>query len=200
MVGNAEISNRKVEDPPNCVGFVVIVSGPSGAGKGTVIVKMREFRDDFVLSISTTTRPPREGAVGEHYQHVGLEEFHQLVAEGAFLEWAEVHGNLYGTRKQWVEEKVREGWIVVLEIDVQGALQVMQRKVDNASVFITPSDREIAHERLRARGTESSEGYRAKDSQFGMGIFTDEPVRLYCAERFRKAGRSGEGAVVDFNR
>jgi guanylate kinase len=157
MSGMLEINSRS-HDESGCQGFVVIVSGSSGAGKGTIIERMRELRDDFVLSISTTTRKPRvEGAVGEHYQHVSEAEFHQLVSEGAFLEWADVHGHLYGTRKVWVEEKVREGWIVVLEIDVQGALQVMQRKVDNASVFVTPSDRNVAHERLRARGTETEE-------------------------------------------
>jgi len=150
--------NSEGHEDLSCHGFVVIVSGPSGVGKGTVIDRLKQVRKDFVLSVSTTTRKPRpEGSVGEHYQHVTKEEFNQLVYEGAFLEWAEVHGNLYGTRKTWVEEKVREGWIVVLEIDVQGALQVMGRKVDNASIFVTPSDREVAHERLRARGTDSPE-------------------------------------------
>jgi guanylate kinase len=141
-----------------CTGFVVIVSGASGAGKGSVIDCLKKIRKDFVLSISTTTRKPRpEGSLGEHYQHVSVEEFHELVSDGAFLEWAEVHGNKYGTRKTWVEEKIREGWIVILEIDVQGALQVMGRKIDCASVFITPSDRKIAHDRLRARGTETED-------------------------------------------
>jgi len=139
-------------------GFIVIVSGASGAGKGTVIERLKTVRDDFVLSVSTTTRPRREeGTPGEHYQHVSDDEFNQLVSEGAFLEWAEVHGHYYGTRKAWVEEKLGEGWIVMLEIDVQGALQVMQRKIDQTSVFVTPSDREVAHERLRARGTETVE-------------------------------------------
>ena len=114
-------------------GFVVIVSGASGAGKGTVIEKLKDLRDDFVLSISTTTRPPRgEGVIGEHYQHVTEGEFQELVSLGAFLEWAEVHGHLYGTRRDWVEEKLHEGWIVLLEIDVQGALQVMERHLDHA--------------------------------------------------------------------
>jgi guanylate kinase len=139
-------------------GFVVIVSGASGAGKGTVIQKLKELRNDFILSISTTTRQPRgEKVVGEHYNFVGEEEFQQLVSEGAFLEWAEVHGHHYGTRKAWVEEYLSKGWIVMLEIDVQGALQVMQRRIDYTSVFITPSDRRVSHERLRARGTESDE-------------------------------------------
>lgn len=158
MQGKLDTDTNNPTGMPGCQGFVVIVSGVSGAGKGTVIERLREIRSDWVLSISTTTRKPRsEGVAGEHYQHVTPHEFHQLVYEGAFLEWAEVHGNLYGTRKAWVEEKVRDGWIVVLEIDVQGALQVMERKVDSASVFVTPSDRAVAHERLRARGTESAE-------------------------------------------
>ena len=157
MPGKVELDSRNHEEA-RCEGFAVILSGASGAGKGSVIDRLRKLRSDFVLSISTTTRKPRsEASVGEHYQFVSEAEFHQLVSDGAFLEWAEVHGNLYGTRKIWVEEKVREGWIVVLEIDVQGALQVMGRKVDCASVFVTPSDRKVAHDRLRARGTETVE-------------------------------------------
>jgi guanylate kinase len=157
MSGKLEIDGFDPESA-NCTGFVVIVSGASGAGKGSVIDRLKKIRKDFVLSISTTTRKPRpEGSLGEHYQFVSVEEFHELELDGAFLEWAEVHGNKYGTRKAWVEEKIREGWVVLLEIDVQGALQVMGRKIDCASVFITPSDRVIAHDRLRARGTETED-------------------------------------------
>lgn len=153
-------------------GFVVIVSGASGAGKGSVIEEMKSIRDDFVLSISTTTREPRgEGTVGEHYAHVSSEDFQELVSEGAFLEWAEVHGNYYGTRKDWVQEKLRNGSIVLLEIDVQGALQVMQRKIDYTSVFITPTDRKVAHARLRDRGTDTTEDIerRIRNSEWEYG-------------------------------
>jgi len=151
-------TNSGNSDAPVTNGFIVIVSGASGAGKGSVIEKLKELRDDFVLSISTTTRPPRgEDVVGEHYQHVSDEEFQQLVSEGAFLEWAEVHNHYYGTQKAWVEEKLAEGWIVLLEIDVQGALQVMSRALDVVSVFVTPPDRKTAHERLKSRGTDSEE-------------------------------------------
>ena len=144
--------------PSRGLGFVVIVSGASGAGKGSVIEKLKSLRDDFVLSISTTTRAPRkEGVVGEHYAHVSEDEFQELVSHGAFLEWAEVHGHYYGTRRDWVQEKLAEGWIVILEIDVQGALQVMERKMDYSSIFVTPSSRKVAHERLRGRGTDSPE-------------------------------------------
>jgi len=157
MSEQVETNNENSAGAPQ-PGFVVIVSGASGAGKGTVISKLKEYRDDFVLSISTTTRPSRgENVVGEHYQHVTAEEFHQMVSEGAFLEWAEVHGHLYGTRRAWVEEKLMEGWVVMLEIDVQGGLQIMERKIDQTSVFVTPSKREVAHERLRRRKTESKE-------------------------------------------
>ncbi len=154
MTDNVNTNSENSNGRPN--GFVVIVSGASGAGKGTVIEKLKSMRDDFTLSVSTTTRPPRgEGVVGEHYMHVSEEEFQDLVSEGAFLEWAEVHGHYYGTRKGWVDEKIQKGYIVILEIDVQGALQVMERTLDYTSVFITPSDRTVAHERLRNRGTES---------------------------------------------
>ena len=95
----------------------------------------------------------------------------QLVSERAFLEWAEVHGHYYGTNKAWVEQKLSEGWAVMLEIDVQGALQVMQRKIDQTSIFVTPSDREVAHERLRSRGTDSKEEI---ERRIGRGGLTQE--------------------------
>jgi guanylate kinase len=152
---NNSVSNNNGEKQ---TGFIVIISGASGTGKGSVIEEMKSMRNDFVLSTSTTTRKPRaDGAVGEHYAYVSVDEFKELVSAGAFLEWAEVHGNYYGTRKDWVEEKLNAGWILLLEIDVQGALQVMQRKIDFTSVFVTPSDRKVAHQRLRERGTESPE-------------------------------------------
>jgi len=153
----AERQELKPEDIPS-LGFAIIVSGASGAGKGSLIEKLCEIRDDFVLSVSTTTRPSRgEGVVGEHYHYISDDEFKELAASGAFLEWAEVHGHMYGTRKVWVEEKIAEGYVVILEIDVQGALQVMTKKIDQTSVFVTPPDRKIAYERLKARGTESKE-------------------------------------------
>ncbi|HEX9746242.1 MAG TPA: guanylate kinase [bacterium] len=144
-------------------GFVVIVSGVSGAGKGSVINKLKELREDFVLSVSTTTRPPRkEGTIGEHYAHVDIEEFHDLASSGEFLEWAEVHGHLYGTRRDWVLEKIAEGYIVILEIDVQGAIQVMTKNIDQTSVFVTPPDRQTAYDRLKRRGTETEEDIKRR--------------------------------------
>jgi guanylate kinase len=152
------VADNKASFPEKPQGFIVIVSGASGAGKGTVIEELKKLRNDFVLSISTTTRPPRqEGTIGEHYAFVSVEDFQDLISRGAFLEWADVHGHLYGTRRDWVEEKLAGGWIVILEIDVQGALQVMERKIDYASVFVTPPERETAFERLKSRGTEPEE-------------------------------------------
>ena len=106
-------------------GRLIVISGPSGTGKGTVIGKLRELRGDVCLSVSVTTRAPRPGEVdGRDYFFVTREEFSQKVAEGALLEHAEFVGNCYGTPREYVERKLDQGVSVILEIDVQGAEQV----------------------------------------------------------------------------
>jgi guanylate kinase len=113
---------------------------------------------DLVYSISMTTRPPRGDEVdGEDYYFVSKEEFERRIREGGFLEWAEFVGNYYGTPKDKVEEQLKQGKEVVLEIEVQGALQVRERTNDGVFVFVSPPSKEALYRRLLRRGTESSE-------------------------------------------
>lgn len=138
-------------------GSLFVVSGPAGVGKGTVIREVFKLTGSLIYSVSCTTRPPRPGEVeGKSYYFVGGEEFSRLVEEGNFLEWAEVHGHRYGTRRDVVEKTLAAGVDVLLEIDVQGALQVKQKMADAVTVFIKPPSFAELERRLRKRGTENS--------------------------------------------
>ncbi len=139
-------------------GMLIVLSGPSGSGKGTIVSKLLEKRDDTVLSISMTTRPPREGEVeGVHYYFTTREEFERKQALGAFMESARYNGNYYGTPESRVRAWLDEGKNVILEIEVQGAERVMNNHSDLISIFLTaPSMRELQR-RLKKRGTETEE-------------------------------------------
>jgi guanylate kinase len=135
-----------------------VVAAPSGAGKSTLVNALLEREPDISLSISHTTRPPRPGeAYGEHYYFVDREAFEQEVAEGIFLEHAEVHGNLYGTSRTTVEGLLAQGRDVLLEIDWQGARQIRQAMPQCVSVFILPPSRAELERRLRGRASDSDE-------------------------------------------
>jgi guanylate kinase len=136
---------------------LIIVSGPSGSGKSTVI---RHLLADpslrLRLSVSATTRPPRPGEKdGREYHFWTRERFERARSEGAFLEWADVHGNYYGTLRSEVEPYRSQGWIVLLDIDLQGAGQVRQKCPDVVTVFLQAPSWEVLERRLRARGTDS---------------------------------------------
>jgi guanylate kinase len=137
-------------------GLLVVLSGPSGVGKGTVRKALFEMEGhDLVYSISMTTRPPREGEVdGEDYYFVSKEEFERRIREDQFIEYAEFVGNYYGTPKDKVEEQLKLGKEVVLEIEVQGALQVREKAKDAVFIFIAPPNKEALYRRLLRRGTE----------------------------------------------
>jgi len=140
-------------------GLLVVLSGPSGVGKGTVRKALFELEGhDLVYSISMTTRLPREGEVdGVDYYFVSKEEFEQRIKEDKFLEYAEFVGNYYGTPKDKVEEQMEQGKEVVLEIEIQGALQVREKAKDAVFVFIAPPTKEALYRRLLRRGTEDPE-------------------------------------------
>ena len=122
-----------------------VISGPSGAGKGTLVTRVRERRSNLGLTVSATTRAPRKGEVDGG------------VANGEFVEWAEVHGNCYGTLVSEVTSKLASGSSLILEIDVQGALQVKERFPEAVLIFIKPPSLEVLRERLVGRGTETPE-------------------------------------------
>ncbi|MBP7395047.1 MAG: guanylate kinase [Zoogloea sp.] len=139
-------------------GTLFIVTAPSGAGKTTLVSGLLD-RDPMVrLSVSYTTRAPREGEVdGRHYHFVDVSTFRALRDKGEFLEWAEVHNNYYGTSKAWLEEQTRSGKDILLEIDWQGAQQVRKVFPKAVGVFIMPPSLEELERRLRGRGTDSED-------------------------------------------
>lgn len=139
-------------------GILLVVSGPSGAGKGTICSAVREQYPDLEYSISMTTRAPRNGETeGVSYFFRTDEQFKKLVEEDAFLEYARVYDHYYGTPKKYVLDKIQAGRSVLLEIDIQGAMQVKKRYPKGAFVYIVPPSLEILSQRIHARGTDSEE-------------------------------------------
>jgi guanylate kinase len=138
-------------------GNLFIVCAPSGAGKTSLVNALLEREPEIELSVSYTTRAPREGEIdGRDYHFVTRERFVEMAGRGDFLESAEVHGNLYGTSQAWIEARMREGRDIVLEIDWQGAQQVRRLLPDAIGVFILPPSLEALQRRLTARGKDSS--------------------------------------------
>ena len=139
-------------------GLLVLVSGPSGTGKGTVCNLLREKHPELAYSISATTRQPRPGEVdGVNYYFYGKAKFEAMIEAGELLEWANVYGNYYGTPKQAVLDRLEAGEDILLEIDTQGALNVMEAMPEGLYVFLLPPSLEELEKRLRGRGTETEE-------------------------------------------
>ena len=139
-------------------GRLIIISSPSGGGKGTLIRRVLEVVTDLSYSVSYTTRAPRlKEDDGREYFFIGRETFEDMVAAGEFLEWACVHGNLYGTAKNQILAETGSGADIILELDVQGAASVRRLLMDSVSIFILPPSYEVLRERLIARGTDSPE-------------------------------------------
>lgn len=139
-------------------GKLVLYSGSSGVGKGTILNRLREIDPDVWVSVSNTTRKPRAGEIdGVHYNFITKEEFERLIAENGYLEYAPYCDNYYGTPLAPLREKLAEGKTVFLEIEVDGGLQVMKQYPDVLSIFILPPSFEVLEQRLRDRGTEDAE-------------------------------------------
>ena len=139
-------------------GMLTVISGASGTGKGTVCKKLLELMPEMYYSISATTRQPRPGETdGVEYFFITVEEFKQRISAGQFLEYAEVYGNFYGTPLYKIEEHLSHGKNVLLEIDTQGALNVMEKISDGIFIFLLPPSLEELYARIKKRGTESEE-------------------------------------------
>ncbi len=165
-------------------GKLVVVTGPSGVGKSTIISAARS-RTDAAYSVSVTTRRPRPGEVdGEDYRFIDRESFDRMKDDGALLEWAEVFGNCYGTPKLPVQEAIEQGGVIILEIDIQGGMQVHAQLPDETFVLILPPGKEALRKRLHFRGTEDEVTLRQRlkksEEEIRMardsGIYTHEIV------------------------
>lgn len=144
-------------------GKLFVFTGPSGTGKGTILKEVLASDDRLRLSVSATTRGPREGEVnGVHYWFLKKEDFEAKIAQDAFLEHACYVGNYYGTPEQPVNDQLAAGYDVVLEIEVQGAMQIHEKRPDAVMVFVAPPSLEELSDRLHSRGTESEEKIAAR--------------------------------------
>ena len=144
-------------------GKLVIISAPSGTGKGTVINEVLKIRPDIVFSVSATTRKPRQGETdGISYHFITRERFDEMISGNEFLEHAQYIDEYYGTPAGPIDECIESGISMILDIEVQGAKQVMKKKKDALTIFIVPPDMEELEKRLRGRGTDSEEKLMAR--------------------------------------
>lgn len=144
-------------------GLLLVLSGPSGVGKGTVCKALRERMPNLVYSVSATTRAPRTGEVeGVNYFFKTTQHFKEMIEQDELLEWAEYVGNYYGTPRRFVEETLASGRDVILEIEVQGALQVKEKFPQGIFLFLAPPDLEELQNRIVGRGTETEESIRSR--------------------------------------
>lgn len=144
-------------------GLLIVVSGPSGTGKGTVCGELLDSMPELAYSISATTRAPRAGEVdGKNYYFLTKERFEELISEGGFLEYANVYGNYYGTPLIKIQERLAEGNDILLEIDTQGALEVMKKCPDGLFIFLLPPSLGELERRIRGRGSETEESLKKR--------------------------------------
>lgn len=193
-------------------GHIFIISAASGTGKTTLVSRLLAAHPELCVSVSHTTRAPRTGEEhGHHYYFTDTAEFERLIGENAFLEYAQVFGNYYGTSIAGVERLQKQGFDVILEIDVQGAEQVRRALPEAVSIFILPPDLEILAQRLRGRGTDSSEVIEKRLSlacheieqarHFDYIVVNDDLARaeadLYHVIRAQKLSRGRQAAFLE---
>jgi guanylate kinase len=211
----ASDAKAKAEDAPGeresspYAGMLFVISSPSGGGKGTLIRRILKSVPHLGYSVSWTTRSPRAGERdGVNYHFVSVEEFERMIERGGFLEWARVHGRLYGTTREAVERETLAGRDVILEIDVQGAAAIRRSMQDAVQVFILPPSFEVLRERLRGRQTETPADLSVRLSnaraeverytEFDYIVLNDEVTRaaaqlasIVYAERARRERQQG---------
>ncbi len=191
-------------------GKTFIISGPSGVGKSTVLNALMQKRSNLYFSVSATTRQPREGEKdGQHYHFIDAETFREMLGRDEFLEHAEYVGNFYGTPKRYVDEAMERGQDVILDIEIQGAMQICEKRPETVRIFIAPPSWKELERRLTDRGTDSPEKIqkrllRAKvelnsASSYDYFVINDsvdkavaELDAILCAEHCRAADRISE--------
>ena len=150
---------------------LIILTGPSGVGKGTVVKEILDKEKNIWLSISATTRVPREGEKdGENYYFLDKKKFKEMIEQNLFLEWAQFAGNYYGTPLSSVNEKIKKGFTVLLEIEVEGAKQIKEKFPNSLSIFLLPPDKAELERRIRNRGTENEESIKKRLSRANYEI------------------------------
>lgn len=161
-------------------GNIYVVSGPSGVGKGTVVKQVVEQNEKIVLSVSATTRQPREGEIDKvHYFFLTREQFQKTADDDGFMEHAEYCGNCYGTPKAAVFEKIEQGYDVILEIDIQGGLQILKKFPQAYGIFLLPPSYKELEARLRGRQSETDEIVRKR-----LDIAKEELKQAYLYDYF----------------
>ncbi len=174
------------------MGKLIVLTGPSGVGKGTLLTALLQNHPEIYLSISATTRSPRPGEVhGQNYYFLTKSQFAEMIAAGEFLEWAEFAGNYYGTPRKAIADQIAEDKIVLLEIEVQGARQVRQSFPEALQIFILPPSVAELEKRIRGRGQDPEEAILkrlkqaetelAAASEFDIQIVNDDLNQALCA-------------------
>ncbi len=176
------------------VGRLIVVSGPSGSGKGTILGEILKS-PDYVYSVSATTRQPRQGEIdGKHYFFMQKTEFEERILQNGFIEYAEYNGNYYGTPVDFVNANLKNGKNVILEIEVQGAMQIKKTIPDALFIFMTPESRTELEKRLRLRGSEDEQTIKRRlaiaDRELSSSLLYDYVI-------FNEKGKQ-EKAVEDF--
>ena len=167
---------RKRMPQPKEPGLLIVISGPSGVGKDTILRRLFQLAPELKYSVSYTTRPPRPGEVdGQSYTFVTEDEFKRLIETKEFLEWAQVYDQYYGTSRKRVEDALARGEDIILKIDVQGAAFVKKRKPDALFIFITPPSTDELLQRLTGRNTESPAALerRQREALVELGLAKD---------------------------
>lgn len=175
-------------------GLLVVISGPSGTGKGTVLKLVQEINPNIRMSVSVTTRKPRKGEIdGQNYSFISVEEFKYMIENDELVEWVEYCGNFYGTPKKHIEDSTKKGFDVIFEIEVEGALNVKNKFADAISIFILPPSFSELRRRIEKRGTDSQNSI---DKRLGRAIKEFDFVYQYD---YLVINDNVENAVKDIN-